>query len=66
MIAPLASAQKTFKIIAANIETVMHGQGPAIRKLLTAFASGGHVLLDAVFLVADDVDDAVLRAQFRR
>jgi len=46
MIAPLASAQKTFKIIAANIETVMHGQGPAIRKLLTAFASGGHVLLE--------------------
>jgi MoxR-like ATPase len=46
MIEPLATAQKTFQTIAANIETVMHGQGPAIRKLLTAFASGGHVLLE--------------------
>lgn len=46
MIKPLATAQKTFQTIAANIETVMHGQGPAIRKLLTAFASGGHVLLE--------------------
>lgn len=42
----LAVAQKTFRAIAANIETVMQGQGPAIRKLLTAFASGGHVLLE--------------------
>ncbi|MBI5801229.1 MAG: MoxR family ATPase [Verrucomicrobia bacterium] len=42
----LAAAQHTFRTIAANIETVMQGQGPAIRKLLTAFASGGHVLLE--------------------
>lgn len=42
----LAAAQKTFRAIAANIETVMQGQGPAVRKLLTAFASGGHVLLE--------------------
>ncbi len=42
----LAAAQKIFRTIAANIETVMHGQGPAVRKLLTAFASGGHVLLE--------------------
>lgn len=42
----LAHAQKTFRSIAANIDTVMHGQGPAIRKLLAAFASGGHVLLE--------------------
>ncbi len=42
----LAAAQKTFLAIAGNIETVMHGQGPAVRKLLTAFASGGHVLLE--------------------
>ena len=32
--------------IAANIEKVMHGQSAAIRKLLAAFASGGHVLLE--------------------
>lgn len=42
----LALAQRTFRTIAANIDTVMRGQGPAIRKLLTAFASGGHVLLE--------------------
>lgn len=42
----LALAQKTFRTIAANIGTVMHGQGSAVRKLLTAFASGGHVLLE--------------------
>ena len=42
----LAAAQKTFRTIAANIETVMHGQRAAVRKLLTAFASGGHVLLE--------------------
>ena len=29
-----------------EVETVMRGQGPSIRKLLTAFASGGHVLLE--------------------
>ncbi|MGH7266532.1 MAG: AAA family ATPase [Candidatus Rokuibacteriota bacterium] len=32
--------------IAANIERVMRGQSAAIRKLLAAFASGGHVLLE--------------------
>jgi MoxR-like ATPase len=32
--------------IAANIGKVMHGQSVSIRKLLAAFASGGHVLLD--------------------
>src|SRR5512137_2928775 len=32
--------------IAANIGKVMHGQAASIRKLLAAFASGGHVLLD--------------------
>ncbi len=42
----LALAQKTFLTIAANIETVMQGQASAIGKLLTAFASGGHVLLE--------------------
>ena len=42
----LVAARQTFLAIAANIETVMRGQGPSIRKLLTAFASGGHVLLE--------------------
>ncbi|MBI4634770.1 MAG: MoxR family ATPase [Candidatus Rokubacteria bacterium] len=35
-----------FQRIAANVETVMRGQSAAIRKLLAAFASGGHVLLE--------------------
>jgi len=32
--------------LAANIERVMKGQSSAIRRLLAAFASGGHVLLE--------------------
>src|SRR4029078_6270704 len=32
--------------ISANIESVMRGQPTAIRRLLAAFASGGHVLLE--------------------
>ncbi len=39
-------AQALFERIAANIETVMRGQHQAVRKLLSAFASGGHVLID--------------------
>jgi len=42
----MPNAQETFRKIAANIETVMKGQAGAIRKLLVAFASGGHVLLE--------------------
>jgi MoxR-like ATPase len=34
------------RALAANIERVMKGQSAAIRKLLAAFASGGHVLLE--------------------
>ena len=34
------------RALAANIERVMKGQSSAIRKLLAAFASGGHVLLE--------------------
>jgi len=34
------------RALAANIERVMRGQSSAIRKLLAAFASGGHVLLE--------------------
>lgn len=35
-----------FQKISQNIERVMKGQSQAIRKLLVAFASGGHVLLE--------------------
>jgi MoxR-like ATPase len=38
--------QTTYKRIADNIQTVMKGQTAAIRKLLAAFFSGGHVLLE--------------------
>jgi MoxR-like ATPase len=37
---------ETFRAIAQNIERVMKGQSAAIRKLMAAFASGGHVLLE--------------------
>src|ERR1700722_11770700 len=40
------SARETFKKIADNIAQVMRGQSLATRKLLTAMASGGHVLLE--------------------
>src|SRR2546423_4249122 len=35
-----------FESIAANVGRVIRGQQPAIRMLLAAFASGGHVLLE--------------------
>jgi len=38
--------QEVFRKLTQNIETVMEGQSGAIRKLLAAFASGGHVLLE--------------------
>jgi MoxR-like ATPase len=41
-----AAARETFRRIAANLATVMHGQELAIRRLLAAFSSGGHVLLE--------------------
>jgi len=37
---------EVFRKLTRNIETVMRGQSGAIRKLLAAFASGGHVLLE--------------------
>ncbi len=40
------SARETFKKIADNIAQVMRGQSSATRKMLTAMASGGHVLLE--------------------
>jgi len=39
-------AQQLFGRIAASIESVMRGQHTAVRKLLAAFAGGGHVLIE--------------------
>jgi MoxR-like ATPase len=40
------SPHETLQRIAGNIARVMTGQSDAVRKLLAAFASGGHVLLE--------------------
>lgn len=40
------TARKTYQQILANIERVMRGQSGAIPKLMAAFATGGHVLLE--------------------
>ena len=37
---------EVFHTLTQNVETVMRGQSGAIRRLLAAFASGGHVLLE--------------------
>jgi MoxR-like ATPase len=42
----IAASGEVFGRIAANLERVMRGQTAGIRKLLAAFASGGHVLLE--------------------
>ncbi len=42
----MRSAQEVVRRIAANIELVMKGQTTATRRLLAAFMSGGHVLLE--------------------
>ena len=39
-------ARLVYEAIVANIETVIKGQRSSLRKLLAAFASGGHVLLE--------------------
>jgi MoxR-like ATPase len=39
-------AQRLFEHIAVNIESVMRGQHATVRKLLAAFAGGGHVLIE--------------------
>jgi len=39
-------AKRLFGRVAANIEGVMRGQHAAVRKLLAAFAGGGHVLIE--------------------
>jgi MoxR-like ATPase len=41
-----SAAQEAVRKIASNIEKVVQGQSASIRKLLAAFASGGHVLLE--------------------
>lgn len=41
-----AEAAATFERIAANIGKVMRGQAAALRKLMAAFFSGGHILLE--------------------
>ena len=40
------SGQQVYQRLSSNIEQVVKGQSGAIRKLLAAFASGGHVLLE--------------------
>ncbi|MFN3409344.1 MAG: AAA family ATPase [Limisphaerales bacterium] len=46
MDANAAAARDTFNRIAQNIARVMQGQAAAVRKLLSALAAGGHVLLE--------------------
>ena len=41
-------SRRLFERIAASIENVMRGQHGAVRKLLAAFAGGGHVLIEDV------------------
>jgi MoxR-like ATPase len=40
------SPQEVYRVLLANIERVIHGQPVALRKLLAALASEGHVLLE--------------------
>ena len=42
----LTAASGVFHGITRNVEKVIRGQTGSIRKLLAAFASGGHVLLE--------------------
>jgi MoxR-like ATPase len=42
------AAREVYRRITANIATIMQGQAASTRKLLAAFASGGHVLLEDV------------------
>jgi MoxR-like ATPase len=41
-----AESRALFERIAANVESVMRGQHEAVRRLLAAFAAGGHVLIE--------------------
>ncbi|MEO9125159.1 MAG: AAA family ATPase, partial [Microcoleus sp.] len=40
------SSREIYQRISNNIQKVVKGQSAAIRKLLSAFVSGGHVLLE--------------------
>ncbi len=40
------AGKDTYHKISDNIKRVMKGQSAAVRKLLSAFVSGGHVLLE--------------------
>jgi len=40
--------QQTFKSLEAEVQKVIVGNGNVIRKVLIAFFSGGHVLLEGV------------------
>jgi MoxR-like ATPase len=44
--AQVLSPRAVYEKVTANIESVMRGQSDAIRRLLAALASGGHVLLE--------------------
>src|SRR5438093_3736000 len=42
----MTTATETLQKISVNIELVMRGQAASIRRILAAFAAGGHVLLE--------------------
>ena len=44
--AAASGARTIYQRISASVELIMHGQSVAIRRLLAALASGGHVLLE--------------------
>ncbi|MFH2219811.1 MAG: MoxR family ATPase [Pseudomonadota bacterium] len=46
MISNVLAPKAVYETISKNIQQVMRGQSGAVRKLLSAFASGGHVLLE--------------------
>src|SRR4026207_2181494 len=42
----MTNATEVFQKIAANMERVMRGQRSSLRRIMAAFATGGHVLLE--------------------
>ena len=42
----LQSAREVYQRVVANIEQVMRGQSASLPRIMAAFATGGHVLLD--------------------
>ena len=49
-----AASRHTFEAVAGNIARVMKGHPAAIRTLLSAFARGGHVLLENSWLAGHE------------